>query len=171
MSQPASQQNVQRVGDIERNTIDLFLERFGLTAEWVADDAEIPASFWGDPEAGIAGHRVYIRADTPVHSMLHEVCHVICMSSERRAHLNRDAGSDDLEESAVCYLQIVLADFIEGVGREQLMADMNAWGYSFRLGRTESWFEEDADDAKAWLVANNLLSSTDVPQFRLRDVQ
>ena len=169
MSHPASQQNVQRVGDIDHDIIEVFLDRFGLTAEWVADGIEIPASFWGDPEAGIAGHRIYVRADTPVHSMLHEVCHVICMSGDRRDQLNRDAGSDDLEESAVCYLQIILADFIEGVGRERLMADMNSWGYSFRLGSTERWFGEDADDAKAWLIANNLLGPSDAPQFRLRD--
>jgi len=103
-----------------------------------------------------------------VHSMLHEVCHIICMSKERRAHLDRDAGGDDLEESAVCYLQIVLADFLAGVGRQRLMLDMDAWGYSFRLGSTERWFTEDADDAKAWLVAEGLLVSTGEPLFCLR---
>ncbi len=171
MSQPALQQNVQRVGDIERDVIENFLDRFGLTVEWVADDTEIPASFWGDPEAGIIGRRVFVRSDTPVHSMLHEVCHIICMTSERREHLNRDAGGDDLEESAVCYLQIVLADYLHGVGRENLTRDMNAWGYSFRLGSTERWFAEDADDARLWLVEHELLSLTLEPQFRLRGAQ
>lgn len=171
MNQPAPQQDVQRVGDIERNIIDRFLDRFGLQVEWIADDAAITASFWGDSEAGIAGHCVYLRADTPVHSMLHEVCHIICMSSDRRARLNRDAGGDDLEESAVCYLQILLADFLDGVGRERLMLDMNTWGYSFRLGNTERWFAEDADDAREWLRAHDLLSVTDEPRFRLRGDQ
>ena len=27
------------------------------------------------------------------------------------------------------------------------MADMDTWGYSFRLGDTRSWFERDAEDA------------------------
>ena len=31
------------------------------------------------------------------------------------------------------------------------MRDMDDWGYSFRLGSTEAWFEADAEDARAWL--------------------
>ncbi len=139
-----------------------------LTAEWIPDGTAITASFWGDPEAGVIGHRVFLRRDTPVHSMLHEACHIICMSGDRRAQLDRDAGGDDLEESAVCYLQIVLADYLAGVGRERLMQDMDAWGYSFRLGSTARWFREDAGDAKAWLVAEGLLGATGEPRFRLR---
>ena len=77
-------------------------------------------------------------------------------------------GGDDLEESSVCYLQIILADYLDGVGRDRLMQDMNSWGYSFRLGSTERWFAEDADDARAWLRARNLLTTADKPQFRLR---
>ncbi|NIS90685.1 MAG: hypothetical protein GTN98_11520, partial [Woeseiaceae bacterium] len=49
-----------------------------------------------------------MRSDTPVHSLLHETCHIICMSRERRAELETDAGGDDLEEAAVCYLQVLL---------------------------------------------------------------
>ena len=44
-----------------------------------------------------------------MHSVLHESSHYICMSPERRAALDRDAGGDDLEEAAVCYLQVLLA--------------------------------------------------------------
>lgn len=171
MTQPAVQADVQRVGDIDRNNIVKLFERFGLTVEWIADDAPITASFWGDPEAGIAGHRVYVRADTPVHSMLHEVCHIICMTSGRREQLDRDAGGDDLEESSVCYLQVVLADYLDGVGRDKLMQDMDTWGYSFRLGSTERWFAEDADDARAWLRAHDLLTPAEEPLFRLRGAQ
>ena len=69
--------------------------------------------------------------DTPVHSVLHEAVHVICASPERRATLCRDAGSNDLEEAAVCYLQVLLADYVAGVGRDRLMRDMDHWGYSF----------------------------------------
>jgi len=168
MTQPAVHHDVLQVGVLDPTDINRFLARFGLTAEWIAEGASITASFWGDPEAGIAGHCVFIRGDTPVHSMLHEVCHIICMSSERRKRLDRDAGGDDLEESAVCYLQIVLADYLPRVGRQRLMLDMDAWGYSFRLGSTERWFIEDADDAEAWLKAEGLLSPTNEPEFCLR---
>jgi len=113
------------------------LAKYGLTLRIQRGDQPITGSFWGDEEAGIVGRDVYVRSDTPVHSLLHETCHTICMTKERRDRLDRDAGGDDLEESAVCYLQIVLADEIEGVGRDRLMSDMDAWGYSFRLGRTE----------------------------------
>lgn len=171
MKSQALQKDILRIGELDRDTIIGFLKRFSLSVEWVAEHAAIPASFWGEPEAGIVRHCVFVRVDTPVHSMLHEVCHIICMTSDRREHLDRDAGGDDLEESAVCYLQIVLADYLDGVGSERLMRDMNTWGYSFRLGSTERWFAEDADDAQAWLAAMNLLNSTGIPQFRLRDRQ
>ncbi len=145
-----------------------LLERFGLELVTVPDAAAIPASYWGDPEAGVAGNRVYARGDTPVHSVLHEACHVICMDSTRRAGLERDAGGDDLEEAAVCYLQLLLADELAGVGRERLMRDMDAWGYSFRLGSTRAWFDNDADDARRWLTENDLLDSAGRPRFALR---
>jgi hypothetical protein len=78
------------------------------------------------------------------------------MSPARRARLDRDAGGTDLEEAAVCYLQILLADELPAVGRARLMRDMNTWGYSFRLGGTQAWFEEDAADARAWLVRQRI---------------
>jgi hypothetical protein len=34
------------------------------------------------------------------------------------------------------------------------MADMDAWGYSFRLGSTRAWFEADAEDAREFLQCN-----------------
>lgn len=145
-----------------------MLERFGLSLSIVVDGEVIAGSFWGEPEAGIVGRTVYARADTPVHSLLHEACHIICMNEERRACLDRDAGSDDLEETAVCYLQVVLADYIDGVSRDRLMQDMDAWGYSFRLGSTRRWFDEDAEDARRWLVEHGLLSDEGAPIFQLR---
>jgi hypothetical protein len=169
MIRAAAQHQVLRVGDIDREIIIQIMSRFGITVDWVSDGTVIKGSYWGDPEAGIIGRRVFVRGDTPVHSMLHEVCHIICVSKERRARLDRDAGGDDLEESAVCYLQILLAGYLTGVGRERLMLDMDAWGYSFRLGSTARWFEEDAADAEAWLKAEGLLSSMGEPQFRLRE--
>ena len=161
-------ENVLQLVDIGRIVIERFLARLGIRVEWVADGNSIPATFWGEPEAGIAGRTVFLRGDTPVHSMLHEICHIICATPERRSGLHRDAGSDDLEESAVCYLQILLADQINGVGRARLMRDMDDWGYSFRLDNTRSWFEQDAADARDWLIGQHLLSPAGTPTFRMR---
>jgi hypothetical protein len=79
------------------------------------------------------------------------------MTPERRAGLDTDAGGDDAEESAVCYLQVVLADSLPQVGRERMCRDMDAWGYSFRLGSAATWFAEDAQDARVWLIRHGLL--------------
>jgi hypothetical protein len=140
-----------RLGSIDRTAVAALLDRYGLALELIAPEEPIPGSYWGESEAGLRGERLYARLDTPVHSVLHEASHYICMSPERRLGLDRDAGGDDLEESAVCYLQILLADALPEVGRERLFADMDAWGYSFRLGSTRAWFEGDAADARLWL--------------------
>lgn len=145
-----------------------LLSRFALVVESVPDEEPITGSFWGEPEAGLVGNRLYVRSDTPLHSALHEASHYICMTPERRAALHTNAGGDDLEESAVCYLQILLADALDGVGREQLMRDMDAWGYSFRLGSTARWFEDDADDARDWLREHRLIDADSQPCYRLR---
>ncbi len=80
------------------------------------------------------------------------------MSDARRQGLDTDAGSDDLEEVAVCYLQVLLGEQI-GFSRAQMFTDMDAWGYSFRLGRAALWFEQDARDALEWLVAHGVLTA------------
>ncbi|MEQ8663289.1 MAG: hypothetical protein RLW62_20940 [Gammaproteobacteria bacterium] len=130
--------------------------RWGLTPRWVAAAAGIPGSYWGGREAGLVRGTLYVRADTPLHSALHEGCHFVCADDARRATLATDAGGDDLEECAVCYLSIVLADALPGFGRARMLADMDAWGYSFRLGSAARWFSEDAADARAWLAAHAL---------------
>ena len=137
----------------------LLLGRFGLQLQRVAPDEAIPGSFWGDEEAGVIGTTVYARDDTPVHSLLHEAGHLIVLPVERRATVHTDATDSIEEEDASCYLQIVLADELPGVGRARLMADMDAWGYSFRLGSTRAWFEHDAENARAWLHERGLLSA------------
>lgn len=147
----------------------LLLHRYGLDLALVAPEEEIPASYWGDTEAGLRGDRLYARLDTPVHSVLHEASHYLCMTPERRSGLDRDAGGDDLEESAVCYLQILLAGELRDVGRDRLIADMDAWGYSFRLGSTRTWFEQDAEDARQWLERHGLIDSAARPTGKLRD--
>ena len=159
---------VLTVADIGHGVMAEFLARFDLELILQPKDEAIIGSFWGDAEAGVVGHSVYVRPNTPIHSFLHESCHVICMDGERRSRLDQDAGGNDLEEAAVCYLQIVLADHIDGVGRDRIMADMDAWGYSFRLGSTRAWFENDADDAQEFLLNHNLINSLGEPTFYLR---
>jgi hypothetical protein len=156
------------VSDVPQAALSALLKRYGLELVQQAQDVPISGSFWGDSEAGIIGRTVYVRADTPVHSLLHETCHVVCMTQDRRDGLDRDAGGDDLEESAVCYLQVVLADHIDGVGRDRLMLDMDAWGYSFRLGNTRDWFQTDAVDAAEFLMNHGLLNAAGEVIFRLR---
>jgi hypothetical protein len=159
---------VLQVADVRFSKLSELLSRFGLSLQLLDDNAPIRGSFWGEPEAGVVGRSVYVRLDTPIHSLLHETCHVICMDEQRRAGLDRDAGGDDIEEAAVCYLQVVLADYLPGVGRDRLMCDMDAWGYSFRLGSSRAWFESDAGDARAWLLDRGLLSAAGRPAFVLQ---
>ena len=157
-----------RVRDVSRGVVSSLLARYRLNLEVLDDGAPITGSFWGDSEAGIVGHTVYARNDTPLHSLLHETSHIVCMSGTRRAALDRDAGGSDLEEAAVCYLQILLADQIDGVGRRRIMADMDEWGYSFRLGDTLSWFYNDAADALEFLKNHRLLDEEAGLLFQLR---
>ena len=142
---------VLSLADIGWHAPTALLQRFGLRLQPVAAGESIPGSYWGDPEAGVIADAVYARADTPVHSLLHEACHLIVLPLERRMAVHTDATDSIAEEDATCYLQIVLADELPGVGRNRLMADMDAWGYSFRLGSTAAWFAADAGEARAFL--------------------
>lgn len=159
---------VLTVGDIGVEPLATLLRRYRLQCETVLDDVTIPGSFWGDSEAGLVDDRLLVRGDTPVHSALHEACHYVCMTPDRRAGLDTDAGGDYDEENAVCYLQILLATRLAGVGSERLMRDMDAWGYSFRLGSTRAWYEQDAQDARQWLQAHGLIDAAAAPLYRLR---
>jgi hypothetical protein len=145
-----------------------LLAAYGLRIEQVRRDATIPGSYWGDSEAGLIGNTLYVRPDTPLHSALHEACHYICMDPQRRAGLHTDAGGDVPEENAVCYLQAVLADTLNDYDRYQLFADMDAWGYSFRLGSARAWFENDAADACFWLQKHRLIDENQSPTGLLR---
>jgi len=138
-----------------RSALVALLGRHGLTIEWVGDGQPIRGSYHGEPEAGLLQNTLYLRHDTPLHSALHEACHFICMDPPRRAALDTDAGGDFAEEDAVCYLQILLAGEL-GVSRADACADMDEWGYTFRLGSAGRWFDEDAADARAWLVSRGL---------------
>lgn len=138
-----------------------LLERFGIALRVHAGTAPLPGSYWGEPEAGIQacppGGLLHIRPDTPVHSALHEASHLICMDAERREHVERDAQGSDLEECAVCFLQILLAAHLPGEGSAGLMRDMDAWGYSFRTGSAKTWFLTDSTDAQDWLLQERLI--------------
>ena len=122
---------VLRLNGIDRVALALLLGRYGIQLTLTAHGEPIPGSYWGDTEAGLREDRLYARLDTPLHSVLHEASHYVCMTPERRVGLDRDAGGDDLEETAVCYLQVLLADALPRIGRDRLFADMDAWGYSF----------------------------------------
>jgi hypothetical protein len=111
---------------------------------------------------------LFARVDTPLHSILHEASHYVCMSPERRVGLNRDAGGDDAEENAVCYLQIVLAAELSATARERICGDMDRWGYSFRLGSAAAWFQQDAADARVWLLEHGVIDQQSRPTRALR---
>ena len=163
-----SSNDVLRVRDIDTGPLARLLARYGMRFEQTAADAPIPGSFWGDEEAGLVGDRLLARADTPIHSVLHEACHYVCMDDERRAGLDTDAGGDYEEENGVCYLQILLADEIPGFGRDRMMRDMDAWGYTFRLGSARAWFDGDSEDALAWLRHHGILDESGKPAFTVR---
>lgn len=146
-----------------------LLRPYGMTLAWHAPGQPIPGSYWGECEAGLIGNTLQVRPDTPLHSALHEAGHFICMDAHRRRHLYRDAGGDELEECAVNYLQILLADALPGVDRVRLCADMDTWGYSFRLGSALAWFEHDAEDARQWLLRQRLIDADNRPTGCLRD--
>lgn len=154
--------------EIDSGCLTELLSRFGLRLVDTPAGEEIPGSYWGGSEAGLVGDEIHARPDTPVHSILHEASHYVCMTPSRRASLLRDAGGDDAEESAVCYLQVLLADRLPGMGRSRAFLDMDEWGYSFRLGSTKAWFETDAEDANTWLLARGLVDESSAPIWKLR---
>jgi len=149
---------VLTLADIAFADAQRLLARHGLVLKQVDSDAPIPGSYWGEPEAGVIANTVYVRADTPVHSMLHEACHLIVAPPERLPTIHTDASDSQAEEDATCYLQILFGDDLPGVGRTRIMRDMDEWGYTFRLGSACAWFEHDAEDAREWLTQRGLLA-------------
>jgi len=148
-------------------SLSALLGDLGLELAWVEPGQPIPGSYWGEREAGLVGNTLWLRGDTPLHSALHEAAHWVCMDENRRAVLHTDAGGDFAEEDAVCYLQLVWAEGL-GLGWRRLAADMDAWGYTFRLGSAALWFEQDAADARQWLIRHGVLSDSGTPTGRVR---
>jgi hypothetical protein len=159
-------EQVLLLSEIDRRSLRQLLTRYRLQLSIVKSQT-IPGSFWGDQEAGVIGDILFAKPDTPLHSILHESCHYICMDQARRANLDTNAEGDYDEENAVCYLQILLADEIQEMGQQRMLQDMDNWGYSFRLGSALAWFEQDAEDALYWLIKHKLVKGHR-PTFQLR---
>jgi hypothetical protein len=154
---PTTASTVLLLRDIAFPDVAGLLARYDLHLQLVGDDAAIPGSYWGEPEAGIVGNTVHARNDTPVHSLLHEAAHLIVLEPERRAVVHTDATDSIEEEDAVCVLQALLGDALPGVGAQRVLADMDAWGYTFRLGSARAYVEQDAAEAWQWLVARGIV--------------
>lgn len=166
--QVVSDEDVLRLAEIDIAPLSAVLSNYGLVLTIISAGNDIPGSYWGDEEAGLIGHELLVRADTPLHSVLHETCHYVCMDQTRREGLDTNAGGDYDEENAVCYLQILLAGELEQFGRQRMFRDMDHWGYTFRLGSAQAWFESDAEDALAWLLQRNLINQQSQPSWILR---
>lgn len=154
---PTTSNDVLRLKDIAFADVVALLARFDLQLECVADNASIPGSYWGEPEAGLVGNTVYARGDTPIHSLLHEAAHLIVLPPERRIAVHTDATDSIEEEDAVCVLQALLGEALPGAGHVRVLADMDAWGYTFRLGSAQAYFEQDAETAWQWLATRGLI--------------
>ena len=161
--------NVLNCDQQRQSQLATLLKPYGMEIRYVADKETIKGSFFGEREAGLIGNKLLLRHDTPVHSALHEAGHYICMDPQRRAKLDTDAEGDYDEENGVCYLQILLADHLPDLGRERMMIDMDRWGYSFRLGSAKVWFEQDAEDAKQWLIKHHLIDINQNPTWYYRN--
>ncbi len=155
---------------LDADALAAWVSAHGMTLRWVDDAAAIPGSYWGDEEAGLINECLYVRADTPVHSLLHELGHWLCMDASRRAVVHTDACGSDTEENAVCYLQALLARSLPGYSQAQLFADMDAWGYHFIKGSAGAWFTEDSDDARGYLSTHGLLDDAGAYTGRRRSV-
>jgi len=154
--------------NIKPDSVHTLLSHYGMQLSKVNPDEDIPHSFWGAPEAGRESDCLYIRRDTPIHSILHEACHYVCMPVHQRMLKQIDAKGTSMEENATCFLQILLADYINGYSRATLMNDMDEWGYSFRQGAAKAWFMQDAEDAQQWLIHQRIINHENQPTWNLR---
>jgi len=165
---PLRAADVVTLAELDRRDVEALAASYGARLVEVCAHEAIPGSYWGGAEAGLIGDALYARADTPAHSLLHELCHYVCMDGERRAALATDAGGNDDEESAVCYLQVLLAERLSGFGADRCLGDMDAWGYSFREGSARAWLEGDGAFARHWLLAHGLVDAQLRPTLRRR---
>ena len=68
----------------------------------------------------------------------------------------------------MCYLQGLLADRIPGYSRTRLFYDMDAWGYSFRLGSARPGSNRMPADARRWLIDHRIIDDAQHPTGLLR---
>jgi len=160
--------DVLRAKDLSAEAIGALAGRYSIALIWLNRAAAIGDSYWGEPEAGISSLGITLRSDTPVHSVLHELCHMVCMTAQRRGAFERDAGGTEPEECGVCYLQVLLAEQLPGYSAARCLADMDVWGYSFREGSAAAWFDGDGREARAWLLAHDLIDADSHPTYHLR---
>ncbi len=66
--------------------------------------------------------------------------------------------SIEIDSQCQFFISVKQNQQVPGFGRAAMCADMDAWGYTFRLGSAARWFEEDATDAREWLAARGLLA-------------
>ena len=144
------------------------LDKYQLGLTMVAPGSSIPHSFWGAPEAGRQHTELFAREDTPVHSIFHESAHYVCMTDAQRHSPSINAGGSALIEDACCFLQILWSECLIGFNRHIHLHDMNQWGYNFRLGSSTRWFYADSDDARAWLVQENIITERNEPTWEMR---
>jgi hypothetical protein len=150
---------VLALADIGFDAPRALLACYGLELIQIADGEAIPGSYWGESEAGLIGCTIHARKDTPVHSLLHEAAHLIVLPEEKRMIVHTDATDSVAEEDAVCVLQALLGDVLPGVGRARIWADMDSWGYTFRLGSARAYFEQDAEAAFVWLIERGIIDN------------
>jgi hypothetical protein len=90
------------------------------------------------------------------------------MDETRRCELDTDAGGGYDEENSVCYLQILLAEQLVQMGAQRMMQDMDRWGYTFRLGSAQKWFDKDALEARSWLIHHGVIDISGQPSGNIR---
>lgn len=142
------------LSDIGFNAPTALLARYGWCWSYPGRPTH-PGSHWGDCEAGIIGNTVYARSDTPVHSLLHEAGHLIVLPPDHAPPYTPTPPIRYRKKDAVCVLQALLGEAL-GIDRIRIWADMDAWGYTFRLGSARAYTEHDADTAWQWLHTHGL---------------
>ena len=59
--------NVITCAELPAKALQQLLRAYDLEVIEVSETDTLPGSFWGDPEAGLIGNRLYVRPATPVH--------------------------------------------------------------------------------------------------------
>ena len=57
---------------------------------------------------------------------------------------------------------------LHAVLHQELLQDLDRWGYSFREGSAAAWFAGDGVVASDWLAEKGLIDAHEAPTLRLR---